>query len=75
MTLAEIEVEDPHMPGCSRVMYWQDVDQAPFFPVLSSYLQQWQAEHHCRFSSVEVASYDGITPDDLGHLHISLAIH
>lgn len=75
MTMAEIEIEDPQMPGCSRVMHWRDVDQAPYFPVLSSYLLQWQAEHQCRFASVEVASYDGITPDDLDHLHISLTVH
>ncbi len=38
MTSAEIEIENPLIPGLSCTFLWQDIDQAPHFPVLRSYL-------------------------------------
>lgn len=75
MTTAEIEVESLSVPGLSHTLVWQDLDQAPNFPVLCSYLNYWKICNSGKFASVQVATYDGVTPDDLHHLHISLEVH
>lgn len=75
LTLAEIEVSDSDCPD-QRTLYWQDIDHAPDFPVLTSFLEQWRAENgKSTLCSVKVATYDGISPADLSSAHISLMVH
>ena len=75
LTLAEIEVADSGVAD-PRTLYWQDIDHAPDFPVLSSFLEQWRAENgKSTLCSVKVATYDGISPDDLNRAQISLLVH
>ncbi len=75
MTSAEIEVESLLIPGLCRTLLWQDLDQAPYFPVLCGYLNHWKGCNTGHLCSVQVATYDAITPDDLSHLRISMQIH
>jgi uncharacterized protein Usg len=76
LTLAEIEVEDMASGGERRTLYWQDLDHAPDFPVLSSYLNDWRATHlKTNVCSVRVATYDAITPEQLSLARFSLAVH
>lgn len=75
-TLAEIEVEDMTVGAERRTLFWQDLDHAPDFPVLSSYLEDWRASHlNSKVCSVRVATYDAITPEQLGHACFSLSVH
>jgi uncharacterized protein Usg len=75
LTLAEIEISDVDLSG-QRTIYWQDIDHAPDFPVLSSFLEQWRAENRkSTLCSVKVATYDGVLPEDLSRAQISLSVH
>jgi uncharacterized protein Usg len=76
LTLAEIEVEDMALGGERRTLYWQDLDHAPDFPVLCSYLEDWRAGHvQSNVHSVRVATYDAMTPEQLSQARFSLSVH
>jgi uncharacterized protein Usg len=76
LTLAEIEVEDTTLGRERRTLFWQDLDHAPDFPVLSSYLKDWRATHfESVVHSVRVATYDAITPEQLALARFSLSVH
>ncbi len=76
LTLAEIEVEDMTRGSERRTLFWQDLDHAPDFPVLSSYLEDWRATHaQTKVCSVRVATYDAITPEQLSLARFSLSVH
>ncbi len=76
LTLAEIEVESSSQDGARKTLYWQDLDHAPDFPVLCSYLEDWRATHlKASICSVRVATYDAITPEQLAQARFSLSVH
>jgi uncharacterized protein Usg len=76
LTLAEIEVESAGSGAERQTLYWQDLDHAPDFPVLSSYLEDWRATHiKASICSVRVATYDAITPEHLSRARFSLSVH
>jgi uncharacterized protein Usg len=76
LTLAEIEVESAGPGGERQTLYWQDLDHAPDFPVLSCYLEDWRATHlTASITSVRVATYDAITPEQLSRARFSLSVH
>lgn len=75
MTYAEIEIEQPHHTGLAQKFSWQDLDQAPDYPVLTTFLQSWQKENACELASIRVATVKEVTPEVLAHQGISLAIH
>jgi uncharacterized protein Usg len=76
LTLAEIEVESTSPDGERKTLYWQDLDHAPDFPVLCSYLEDWRASHQkTKICSVRVATYDAITPEQLSQARFSLSVH
>lgn len=74
-TFAEIEISDQDH-AANRTVVWQDVDHAPDFPVLSSFLEQWRQENRCAtLCSVKVSTFDGVSPEDLTRAQISLSLH
>jgi uncharacterized protein Usg len=76
LTLAEIEVEDMTLGNERRTLFWQDLDHAPDFPVLCSYLEDWRCTHlNSKVCSVRVATYDAITPEQLSLARFSLSVH
>jgi uncharacterized protein Usg len=80
LTFAEIEVSDPPVcegqAGYTRTLLWQDLDVAPNFPVLSSFLEDWRIGHtSSEVASVKIAVLEGVEPDDLAQQQFSLGIH
>jgi len=75
LTYAEIEVENESNPGTMKTILWQELDRAPDYPVLSSYLTQWQSSNEAKLSSVRVMTLHDVTQDDLLHKAISLSVH
>jgi uncharacterized protein Usg len=79
MTFAEIEVSDERLcaqaPEVTRTLLWQDLDQAPNFPVLNSYLDHWRTQQSGVIASIKIAVMDGVDPDMLATQSISLGIH
>lgn len=75
LTTAEIVYRLPDHPGLLQSFIWQDLDLAPRYPVLNRFLTFWERELEGELHTVSVGSTDLVTPDDLRHANISLAIH
>lgn len=75
LTYAEIEVVSCAEPDRVRVLLWEDLDQAPHFPVLTSFIETWREQNHARLTSLKVTTLDAITPDMLALRARSLAVH
>lgn len=64
LTTAEIIY---HMPDCHSLLQsfvWQALDLAPKYPVLTKFLEFWEAELDGKLHSVSVGSLDIIAPAD-----------
>jgi uncharacterized protein Usg len=75
LTFAEIEVVSTSDPGHVRTLLWEDLDRAPSFPVLTSFIESWRAESDLTLTSLKVTTLDGVTPDQLALRAHSLAMH
>lgn len=75
MTSAEIQVEHPNAPGVMRTMVWQDLDQAPDYPVLTAFLDDWVKTRDERVVAIRVVTVQDLTPDRLALHGISVAAH
>jgi uncharacterized protein Usg len=62
MTTAEILYRLPDHPEILQTYVWQDLDQAPHYPVLRRFLDFWHRELDGKVHSVRVASTQVITP-------------
>jgi uncharacterized protein Usg len=74
LTTAEITYFLPDYPNLLQNYIWQDMDQAPHFPVLRRFLGYWQRNLDGKLHSVKVAAQALIKPaefriaDGLFHL-------
>jgi uncharacterized protein Usg len=83
LTFAEIEIElaQPADPAGlatdapSRILIWQDLDQAPDFPVLMTLVDAWKQDHCVRLRSLRIATCEEIDADELRARGFSLAMH
>lgn len=62
LTTAEILYRLPDHPDILQSYVWQDLDQAPRFPVLRKFLEFWNRELDGKVHSVRVASAKLIKP-------------
>ena len=65
LTTAEILYHMPDHPGVLQSFVWQDLDLAPYFPVLHRFLDFWRRKIEGRLHSVRVASASLITPGEI----------
>lgn len=56
LTTAEILYHMPDHPDLLQSYIWQDLDQAPKFPVLNKFLKFWESHLDGRLHSVRVAA-------------------
>ena len=56
LTTAEIFYQMPDHPDLLQAFIWQELDQAPRFPVLNRFLHFWQTSLDGKIQSVRVAS-------------------
>lgn len=62
LTTAEITYYLPDYPSLVQNFIWQDLDEAPHFPVLARFLGFWQKNLDGRLHSVKVAAANLIGP-------------
>lgn len=67
LTTAEIMYRMPDHPGILQTYIWQDLDQAPAFPVLRRFLDFWRRELDGPLHSVRVTSARLIGPSSYRH--------
>ncbi|RME65844.1 MAG: Usg family protein [Alphaproteobacteria bacterium] len=72
---AEIIFERPAKPAEFAKVIWRELDHAPDFPVLNSFLRAWQHQDGVRVHSVQVAASESIGMDDLRQASISVLVH
>lgn len=75
LTTAEILYRLPDHPLLLQTFIWQELDQAPEFPVLHRFLNFWERELEGRLHSVTVANLQLITPSDITHTRNEIIIH
>ena len=75
LTTAEILYRLPDHPDILQTYVWQDLDQAPRFPVLRKFLDFWNRELDGKVHSVRVASAKLITPAQYRAESASLQYH
>jgi uncharacterized protein Usg len=75
LTTAEIIYRLPDHPALLQSFLWQKLDLAPKYPVLTKFLDFWEAELEGKIHSVKVAqkgivsAVDLRTVRDAGYLH------
>lgn len=75
LTTAEIIYHMPDHPNVLQTFVWQNLDQAPNFPVLAKFLRYWESNIDGRLHSVNIASKQLSQPatiriaDELYRLH------
>ncbi|MGD8327079.1 MAG: protein usg [Sphingomonadales bacterium] len=72
---ARIIYRNPDDPKLLETYLWQELDHAPDYPVLKSFLRAWSAYCTSDIESVEVHQCKEVTPEDLEKASISLLIH
>lgn len=75
LTTAEILYHMPDHPGLLQSYLWQDLDQAPDYPVLRRFLDFWQRNLDGKLHSVRLATHSLITPGNLRHANADFLIH
>ncbi|KAA0580534.1 Usg family protein [Azospirillum sp. B21] len=75
LTTAEILYHMPDHPGLLQSYLWQDLDQAPDYPVLRRFLDFWQRNLDGKLHSVRLASQILISPGELRHAAADFHIH
>ena len=66
LTTAEITYHLPDAPCILQSFIWQELDLAPYFPELKTFLDFWQANLEGRLHSVRVAAAKVIMPPSTG---------
>lgn len=75
LTTAEILYHMPDHPHLLQTFVWQNLDQAPNFPMLVKFLRHWESNIEGRLHSVSIASRQLVRPatirfaDSLNSLH------
>ena len=75
LTTAEILYHLPDHPGLLQSFIWQQLDQAPDFPVLKRFLDFWSHNIEGKLHSVKVAQASIITPGETRYAKVSLQLH
>jgi uncharacterized protein Usg len=75
LTTAEIYYHLPDHPALLQSYIWQDLDMAPKFPALSSFLSFWEREIEGKLHSVKIASTKLIAPAEFVFCKGQLTIH
>ncbi|PWC69593.1 Usg family protein [Azospirillum sp. TSH7] len=75
LTTAEILYHMPDHPGLLQSYLWQELDQAPDYPVLRRFLDFWQRNLDGKLHSVRLASQTLITPGELRHVAADFRLH
>ena len=75
LTTAEILYHMPDHPDILQTYIWQDLDQAPRYPVLHKFLTFWRRNLDGRLHSVRVASVPVIGGSELRHYGLQLTLH
>lgn len=75
LTTAEILYHLPDHPGLLQSYVWQELDQAPHFPVLRKFLDFWTSNLDGKLHSVRVGSKPVVTPGDYTHADALLTMH
>ena len=75
VTTAEILYHMPDHPDILQTYIWQDLDQAPIFPVLRKFLTFWRRKLDGRLHSVRVASVPLSGWSEFRHLGLHLTLH
>ena len=66
---AQILYRMPDHPELLQEFIWQELDLAPRYPVLTRFLDFWQANLDGKLHSVRVAGAALVTPGDLRHVN------
>ncbi len=75
LTTAEIHYQLHDHPEHIHSFIWQDLDQAPNFPVLKKFLEFWGMEMDASLHSITIGEPEDVTPDELRHANLSLMLH
>lgn len=75
LTTAEILYHLPDHPAMLQSFLWQDLDIAPNFPVLNSFLDFWTRQIEGRLHSVRVGAASIISPGEWRHVNQIAQIH
>ena len=75
LTTAEILYHLPDHPDLLQSYVWQDLDLAPHFPVLRTFLDFWRRDLEGRLHSVRVASAQLLSPGECRHVDNLLHLH
>jgi len=75
LTTAEILYHMPDHPGLLQAYIWQELDQAPRFPVLNKFLQFWQSSLDGKVHSVRVAARGLFSAAELKHIGTEFTLH
>jgi uncharacterized protein Usg len=74
LTTAEILYHLPDHPGLLQTYVWQELDLAPRFPKLRSFLHFWTREIEGKLHSIRVGSAPTIQPARIRGAHV-LTLH
>ena len=75
LTTAEILYHMPDHPGLLQTFIWQELDQAPKFPVLNKFLHYWQSNLDGKLHSVCVAARGLFSAAELKHTGSEFTLH
>lgn len=75
LTTAEILYHMPDHPGLLQTFIWQELDQAPRFPVLNKFLSYWQTNLDGKLHSVRVAARGLFSAAELKHTGTVFTLH
>ncbi len=75
LTTAEILYHMPDHPDILQTYIWQDLDQAPRYPVLHKFLTFWRRNLDGRLHSVRVASVPVSGWSEFRHYGLQLTLH
>ncbi len=75
LTTAEILYHMPDHPGLLQTFIWQELDQAPKFPVLNKFLTYWQGNLDGKLHSVRVAARGLFSAAELKHTGSEFTLH
>ena len=75
LTTAEILYRMPDHPELLQTFVWQNLDEAPAFPVLRKFLCYWEKNIEGRLHSVNVASRQLLRPTSIRFADSLMTLH
>ena len=75
LTTAQILYHMPDHPNLLQAFVWQELDLAPWFPVLAKFLKFWESNLDGKLHSVVVAHVKVISPSEFRALSGQLYLH